>query len=124
MNYIARLQGELAEAQEQLQAKDEALRAFRAQIAGEKFSGFDKDGSRKDWIAVRDVDARLVDTWPPEPETHSGPEADQALPLISSYRRLAMTRLAGPSAHAIGADPIVVAYGMGVDSTAMSVENQ
>ena len=61
MNYIARLQGELAEAQEQLQAKDEALRAFRAHIAGEKFSGFDSDGSRKDWIAVRDVDARLLD---------------------------------------------------------------
>ena len=61
MNYIASLQGELAEAQEQLQAKDEALRAFRAHIAGEKFSGFDSDGSRKDWIAVRDVDARLLD---------------------------------------------------------------
>ena len=61
MNYIARLQGELAEAQEQLQAKDEALRAFRAHIAGEKFSGFDSDGSRKDWIAVREVDARLLD---------------------------------------------------------------
>ena len=61
MNYIARLQGELAEAQEQLQAKDEALRAFRAHITGEKFSSFDSDGSRKDWIAVRDVDARLLD---------------------------------------------------------------
>ena len=61
MNYITSLQGELAEAQEQLQAKDEALRAFRAHIAGEKFSGFDSDGSRKDWIAVRDVDARLLD---------------------------------------------------------------
>ena len=61
MNYIVRLQCELAEAQERLQAKDEALRAFRAHIAGEKFSGFDNDGSRKDWIAVRDVDARLLE---------------------------------------------------------------
>ena len=32
-----------------------------------------------------------------------------------------MTRLAGPSAHGFGADPIVVAYGMGVDSTAMLI---
>ena len=62
MNYIARLQSELAEAHEQLQAKDEALRAFRAHIAGEKFSGFDSDGSRRDWIAVRDVDARLLES--------------------------------------------------------------
>ena len=61
MNYIARLQCELAEAPERLQAKDEALRAFRTHIAGEKFSGFDNDGSRRDWIAVRDVDARLLE---------------------------------------------------------------
>ena len=61
MNYIARLQGELAEMQDQLQAKDEALRAFRAHIASEKFCGFDADGSRRDWIAVRDDDARLLE---------------------------------------------------------------
>jgi hypothetical protein len=61
MNYIARLQGELAELQEQLRAKDEAMRAFRSHIASEKFSGFDQDGSRRDWIAVRDVDARLLE---------------------------------------------------------------
>jgi hypothetical protein len=30
-----------------------------------------------------------------------------------------MARRAGTSVHAFGADPIVVAYGMGVDSTAM-----
>jgi hypothetical protein len=47
--------------QEQLQARDEALRAFRTHIASEKFSGFDQDGSRRDWIAVRDVDARLLE---------------------------------------------------------------
>ena len=61
MNYITRLQSELAEMQDQLQAKDEALRAFRAHIASEKFCGFDADGSRRDWIAVRDVDARLLE---------------------------------------------------------------
>jgi hypothetical protein len=61
MNYIARLQGELVELQGQLQAKDEAVRAFRAHIASDKFSGFDQDGSRRDWIAVRDVDAYLLE---------------------------------------------------------------
>ncbi len=61
MNYITRLQSELAEMQDQLQAKDEALQAFRAHIASEKFCGFDADGSRRDWIAVRDVDARLLE---------------------------------------------------------------
>ncbi len=61
MNYIARLQEELARAQQQLEAKDGALRAFRAHIASEKFAGFATDGSRKDWIAVRDVDARLLE---------------------------------------------------------------
>jgi hypothetical protein len=47
MNYIARLQQDLAAALEQLRVKDEALRAFCAHIAGEKFSGFEADGSRK-----------------------------------------------------------------------------
>jgi hypothetical protein len=61
VNHIARLQDELAELQEQLRAKDEAMRAFRSHIASEKFSGFDQDGSRRDWIAVRDVDARLLE---------------------------------------------------------------
>jgi hypothetical protein len=61
MNHITRLQTDLAAAQEQLRAKDEALRAFRAHIAGEKFSGFETDGCRKDWIAVRDVDAILLE---------------------------------------------------------------
>ena len=61
MNFIARLQGELAKAQQQLRTKNEALRAFRAHIASDKFSGFDDVGSRRDWIAVRDVDARLLE---------------------------------------------------------------
>ena len=59
MNYITRLQNELAEARVELAAKDAALQAFRAHIASEKFCGFEADGSRKDWIAVRDVDTHL-----------------------------------------------------------------
>jgi hypothetical protein len=34
--------------------------AFRAHLASDKFAGFDSNGDRKDWINVRDVDARLI----------------------------------------------------------------
>ena len=44
MNYIMRLQNELAEARAELAAKYEALQAFRAHIASEKFCGFEADG--------------------------------------------------------------------------------
>ena len=39
----------------------EQQQVARLDEAGEKFSGFEADGSRKDWIAVRDVDARLLE---------------------------------------------------------------
>ena len=35
-----------------------------------------------------------------------------------------MARRPGTTTHAYGSDPIIVAYGVGVDSTAMSVENR
>ncbi len=59
MNHIIRLQSEVARLQGALCAKDEALRVFRAHLTSEKFQGFETDGSRKDWIAIRDVDAWL-----------------------------------------------------------------
>jgi hypothetical protein len=61
MNYITRLQAELAAARSELDAKYDALRDFRCHIAGKKFQGFEPDGTRKDWIAIADVDARLRD---------------------------------------------------------------
>lgn len=55
MNHIARLQQDLGAAHATLQAKAEALQAFRVHLTGQKFAGFDADGSRRDWIATGDV---------------------------------------------------------------------
>jgi hypothetical protein len=61
VSYIVRFQSEVAQLQGALCAKDEALRAFRAHLTSEKFQGFEAGGSRKDWIAIRDVDVWLCD---------------------------------------------------------------
>jgi hypothetical protein len=60
MNYITRLQAELADANSILAAKAEALQEFRVHLSGDKFAGFEPDGGRKDWIAVGDVNAWLA----------------------------------------------------------------
>ena len=60
MNYIARLQADLAAAAAALSAKTEAIQEFRVHLAGDKFAGTDTDGSRKDWIATGDVHAWLA----------------------------------------------------------------
>ncbi len=60
MNHIARLQADLASARADAAARTEIVREFRAHILGPKFCGTDPDGSRRDWIAVRDVDAWMV----------------------------------------------------------------
>jgi hypothetical protein len=60
MNYIARLQAELAAAEATLEAKAEAIQEFRVHLAGDKFAGKAPDGSRKDWIATSDVNAWLA----------------------------------------------------------------
>jgi hypothetical protein len=60
MNHITRLQIDLAAAQTALAAKDQAIQAFRTHLNGEKFRGFEDDGSRKDWIAIADVLAWLA----------------------------------------------------------------
>jgi len=61
MNYIKRLEAELAEAREELAAKNSLLRAFMRELEGQKFQGVDSDGDRKDWIATADVTDRLRD---------------------------------------------------------------
>jgi hypothetical protein len=48
MNYIARLQEELAGTKAALAAQAEAIQEFRVHLAGEKFAGFEADGGRKD----------------------------------------------------------------------------
>lgn len=60
MNYIARLQADLAAAQATLSAKTDAIQEFRVHLAGDKFAGTASDGTRKDWIAVSDVNAWLA----------------------------------------------------------------
>jgi hypothetical protein len=60
MNYITRLQEELAGTKAALAAQAEAIQEFRVHLAGDKFAGFEADGGRKDWIAVADVNAWLV----------------------------------------------------------------
>jgi len=60
MNYIARLQAELATAEAALLAKAEAIQDFRVHLAGDKFVGMEADGSRKDWIATSDMNAWLA----------------------------------------------------------------
>jgi len=60
MNYIARLQTELAAAQAEVTAKTRVASELRVHLVSEKFCGTEPDGSRRDWIAVRDVDAWMV----------------------------------------------------------------
>jgi hypothetical protein len=55
MNHIVRLQSELFAARAALAATDDAVQEFLVHLNGEKFCGFETDGSRKDWIAVADV---------------------------------------------------------------------
>jgi len=57
MNQIARLQTDLAAAQSEIAAKIAVAQDFRMHLLGDKFSGTDPDGSRRDWIAVADVQA-------------------------------------------------------------------
>lgn len=59
MNHIARLQADLAAAKTELGAKAEIIQLFRTHLASGKFAGFEADGSRRDWIATRDVFAWL-----------------------------------------------------------------
>lgn len=60
MNHIARLQAELATAQAEAAAKTSIARELREHLVSGKFCGTEPDGSRRDWIAVRDVDAWMV----------------------------------------------------------------
>jgi len=60
MNYITRLQADLAAAEDENRAMRDAVAEFRCHLAGEKFNGTEPDGGRKDWIAVADVNAWLA----------------------------------------------------------------
>jgi len=55
MNYILRLQSDIAAAQAEIAAKAAVVQEFRAHLLGPKFNGTHLDGSRRDWIAIADV---------------------------------------------------------------------
>ncbi len=55
MNYIARLQTDLAAAQAELAAMRGAIQDLRVHLDADKFRGLDPDGLRRDWIATADV---------------------------------------------------------------------
>jgi hypothetical protein len=55
MNHITRLQADLTAAQAARARMLTAIHEFRLHLSGDKFHGTAADGSRKDWIAVTDV---------------------------------------------------------------------
>ncbi len=55
MNYITRLQEELTNERARLAATRDAIGNLRLHLQGEKFQGYEADGSRRDWIATGDV---------------------------------------------------------------------
>ena len=59
MNYITRLQGELAEAKAEATSANQRLAEFREHLASPKF-GPQADGERGDWISVADVQRWLT----------------------------------------------------------------
>lgn len=55
MNYIHKLQIDLAQAQATVESYKKQIAQFSAFLCGPKFTGTESDGSRKDWIATSDV---------------------------------------------------------------------
>ena len=59
MNYIKRLEKENRELRARLKAGEELIGDFREFLTLPKFVGYESDGSRKDWISIGDLNARL-----------------------------------------------------------------
>ena len=59
MNYIKRLQAENESAYHRLAQAADEVHEFISHIHSDKFTGMASDGSRNDWIATKDVHARL-----------------------------------------------------------------
>lgn len=60
MNYIHRLELEVADLRTKATAVEQEIHEFLAHLESSKFTGMEPDGSRKDWIAVGDVVSRLA----------------------------------------------------------------
>ena len=60
MNYINRLECQVADLQEKLENLTQALRGYHTELSySHKFVGVDADGDRKDWVATGDVTYRI-----------------------------------------------------------------
>lgn len=59
MNYIKRLEAENTEAKRRLLKLETEIQEFRAYLFSPKFTGFDSDGDRKDWISISELDNYL-----------------------------------------------------------------
>jgi hypothetical protein len=59
MNYIKRLEAEAGAKDAKIANALDQINDFLAHLASPKFAGTEVCGSRKDWIAINDVAARL-----------------------------------------------------------------
>lgn len=59
MNYIEKLQTENRALKGTIEKTNQEITDFLTHLRGEKFTGQQSDGSRKDWIATADVVTRL-----------------------------------------------------------------
>ena len=60
MNPIARLQADFAAAQAEAAVRIGMVHELRSHLGSGNFAGTDPDGSRRDWIAVADVQAWIT----------------------------------------------------------------
>ena len=59
MNYINQLQLDNAKLATAIRAAQSEINSFRIFLVSSKFTGTERDGSRKDWISTGDVERRL-----------------------------------------------------------------
>lgn len=61
MNYIKKLQAQLAEKEKQIEMAKNEVNNFISHLHSDKFAGHDSQGNRKDWISTADVLNRLME---------------------------------------------------------------
>jgi len=62
MNFINRLQLDLATANARIASMEQAVKDFQIALDGDKFKGFDSTtGERKDWISTAETERHLAD---------------------------------------------------------------
>ena len=59
MNYIKQLQDKYVKQRKIIGNAEDEIYSFMFHLRSDKFTGLDLDGSRKDWISIKDVETRL-----------------------------------------------------------------